>query len=266
MEDEWIYVAVKWEWPNITQLIMAIFGIIGNGFVILVYHTNNGGHHQMRSTTNSLLVILAVVDLLTSILLIPLPTWTGLPADWRGDLYCKLVYSSVMMWILVVVSVFTLTMVSVERYLAISYPLKYRLVFSKSRPKVIMVLICLLATGVNTFSFFITFNDYEKGQCIVSWPTPTFQACFGTAIFFIEYFIPMAIMVATHVGTIIGLRRHARELSQRNESRESPAYSMLRTRRRVIEMLLVVVITFVVCFSPDQIAFLALNLGIVPPE
>ncbi|XP_072025058.1 allatostatin-A receptor-like [Amphiura filiformis] len=237
---------------------MAILGIIGNGLVILVYAKNR----KMRSTTNGLLVGLAAADLLTSILLIPIPQLLTVPMDWRGHLYCKIVYSSVIMWILIVVSIFTLTMVSFERYLAISYPIRYRMVFSKSRPKYIMLGIWIIAICINLFSFFISFNN--NGQCMVIWPSPQFQACWGTLLFFIEYFIPMIIMIVTHVGTILGLRKQARELISRNESPNSPAYALLQARRKVIEMLLIVVITFVICWSPDQFAFLAFNLGFVP--
>ena len=257
-DDAVIYAPVQWNWPNILQLIMAIMGIIGNGLVIFVYIKNR----KMRSTTNGLLVNLAIADLLTSIFLIPVPTLSTVPLDWRGDLYCKLIYSSVLMWVLIVVSVFTLTMVSVERYLAISYPIKYRLVFSKSRPKIVMVTIWILGVCINIFSFFITFN--KNGQCMVMWPSPEFQASFGTALFLIEYFIPMIIMIVTHVGTIFGLRKQAQELMERNEAPNSPAFALLEARRKVLEMLLIVVITFVICWSPDQFAFWVFNLGLVP--
>ena len=218
-DSDWLYSPVQWTWPTITQLIMAIMGVIGNGLVICVYIDNR----KMRSTTNGLLVGLAIADMLTSVLLIPMPTWITVPSDWRGDLYCKLIYSSVVMWVTITVSVFTLTMVSVERYLAISYPLKYRMVFSKSRPKVIMTTVWCLAVCINTFSFVITFN--MQGTCAVIWPSSTIQLCFGTALFFIKFCIPMLIMIVSHFGTIVELRKHARELNQRNESPDNPAYT-----------------------------------------
>ena len=46
----------------------------------------------------------------------------------------------------------------------------------------------------------------------------------------------------------------------RNRDRTSP----LRARRRVVNMLMVVIITFIICWSPDQFAYLVFNLGLVP--
>lgn len=252
-------VAVVWNWYSYAQLVLALTGIIGNLLVILVFVKNK----RMRSTTNELLVGLSVADLLTSTLLIPVPTIVnGLPQDWRGEFYCKVVYSYELMWISITVSVFTLTMVSVERYLAISFPLRYRLVFSKSRPKIVLASVWAVAIGFNLYSFFIWFN--VDGQCALIWPNAQFQVFIGISLFTLKFLLPVLIMFVTSGLTIIKLRQHASELLSRNESPNGPAMVLLQAQRKVVEMLFIVVVTFIVCWAPDQVGHFGYTTGFVP--
>ena len=59
------------------------------------------------------------------------------------------------------------------------------------------------------------------------------------------------------------LRRQARTFRAK-DSKSSPAAAMFRASRRVVYMLLVVIIAFIISWTPDQIAFLGFNLGLIP--
>ncbi|XP_072025059.1 allatostatin-A receptor-like [Amphiura filiformis] len=251
--------AVIWTWYNYVQLLLAITGIVGNALVILIYFKNP----KMRNTTNMLLVGLAVADLLTSLMLIPVPTLiSGIPLDWRGEFYCKIVYSYELMWISITVSVFTLTMVSVERYLAISYPIKYRIVFSESRPKIVLICVWVVAVGFNLYSLFIWFNI--NGSCALIWPSDTFRFTLGVTLFVLKFVLPVVIMFVTHGATILTLRKHANELRSRSEASNSPAYALLQAKQKVVEMLFIVMVTFIVCWTPDQVGHFGYTVGFVP--
>ncbi|XP_072025060.1 allatostatin-A receptor-like [Amphiura filiformis] len=250
--------AVNWTWYNYVQLLLAITGIVGNALVILIYFKNP----KMRNTTNMLLVGLAVADLLTSLMLIPVPTLiSGIPQDWRGEFYCKIIYCYELMWISITVSVFTLTMVSVERYLAISYPIRYRIVFSESRPKFVLIGVWVVAVGCNLYSLFIWFNI--DGRCTLIWPSDTFRITLGVTLFLLKFVLPVIIMCATHVATILTLRKNAHELRLRSDT-DSSEYALLQAKQKVIEMLFIVVVTFIVCWTPDQVGHFGYTVGFVP--
>ncbi|XP_038045108.1 cholecystokinin receptor type A-like [Patiria miniata] len=255
---EWVSTLV-WDWIEILRLIFAITGIIGNTLVIVVYVHRR----RMRNTTNAFIVNLAVADLITSIFIIPIPVLSNIPMSPVGRLYCKMIFNLVFMWISIVASLLTLTWVSLERYFAVVYPMRYRVIFSKWRPRAIMACTWLSSVVINTFNLYIV-DLNETGKCQNHWPSLGFRYLIATSVFFLEYFIPMVIMLVANIITVRTLKSQARALLQRDQSRFSPAYSLLEARRRVIETLFIVIITFIVCWTPDQIGFYIYHFGGVP--
>ena len=75
----------------------------------------------------------------------------------------------------------------------------------------------------------------------------------------------MIIMLATNIRTIQLLKKQAKSLLG-NDSKNRQPVAMLRASRRVAYMLLVVIIAFIICWTPDHIAFLGFNLKKVPSE
>ncbi|XP_030834694.1 allatostatin-A receptor-like, partial [Strongylocentrotus purpuratus] len=90
-----------WVWSSITltpwvilQMLVAIFGIIGNALVIVVLYQ----HRAANRVTDTLIANPAAADLLTSLFVIPLPMARQVPNTWEGQIYCKVDLSSVLMW------------------------------------------------------------------------------------------------------------------------------------------------------------------------
>ena len=250
-------VTFTWTWTTYCQLTMAIIGIVGNGLVIAVYK-----RRQATSATNELLVALAIADAITSVLMIPLPTLINVPSDWRGQLYCKIVISAIFMWISITVSVFTLTVVSIERYVAISYPSKYPLVFSKQSRSKIVIIIWLIAIALNVYGFVIWISKDSK--CELIWPTPWMPTAVGVTLFLLKYLFPVLIMLLTQTATTFKIRSQRRDLLKRGVPTNSPAFSSLEVKSKVVDMLRVVVLMFVICWTTDQIGHLGFTIGFVP--
>ncbi|XP_071490486.1 nociceptin receptor-like [Diadema antillarum] len=248
---------VFWAWFQIMCLILAIVGFLGNLLVVLVIVRQQ----RRRTSTDKLILGLAMADLLTSVFIIPIPTPKSLPFGALGEMYCKVIYSSVCMWISIMASVFTLTMISWERFVAVCYPFRYQRLFAGYRPDVIMIVIWVISFVINTNSFYVSFVDTPGVNCTVRFPTPEFQTFFGVVLFLVEYLIPVIIMLIANVYTIRALNQQARSLVAKRDKRSGPALKLLQARRKVIEMLFIVVITFVICWTPDQIGYLAFNLG-----
>ncbi|XP_072039572.1 galanin receptor 2a-like [Amphiura filiformis] len=178
-------VPVPWDWRLFIQLILAIVGIIGNSIVIHVYlHTRT----LTMSATNRFIAALAVADIISSICIIPIPTLSYVPDNFGGRFYCKVVQFSFLLWISIIASIFTLTFLAIERFVAIA-----------------------------------------------------------------------------NIRSIQLLKVQAQMFT--TKSNKKPAnLALLEARQRVIYMLLSVIISFIICWSPDQFAFLAFNLGLVPFE
>lgn len=258
----WIH--ISWTWWLVVQLLLALVGLFGNVIVIIVYTRKN----RLKSATNMFIMALAVADTISSLTLIPLPKAGTVPDSGLGQFYCKVVSSNVILWISIVASIFTLTTISVERYFAVVFPITYRNFFSKSRPKLVILVIWVSSFIINSFSYFVTYRDPDTGGCKVDFRTRFLQAFIGSALFLLEYFIPMVIMITTQLITINRLRQQAKPVGGASHpgGKERENAFMVKARRKVIKMLFLVIITFILCWSPDQVAFLVFNLGYVEPQ
>ena len=147
-------VPVPWDWRYVVQLFLAIIGILGNSLVIHIFRVNK----QLKGKpTNVFIVALAVADLITSIAIIPIPELSRVPQKTSGSFYCKVVFSSNVMWISIVASIGTLTTLSVGRYIAVRYPSRYKHIFSQKNMVIIIACIWLFGFAQNTFVYYEVF-------------------------------------------------------------------------------------------------------------
>ncbi|XP_054767248.1 galanin receptor 2a-like [Lytechinus pictus] len=259
-DDKWVFLPIEWNSQTIIRTILAILGTLGNTLVIFVYMNRK----RMNSCTNTFIVGLAFADLITSFHQFPRPKEVSVPSGFLGELYCRILFvgSNVTMWISIIASVFTLTMIACERYVAVVYAVHYRTIFSKKRPRYVLLACWAASITLNTQSFYINFLNKDSHTCYVKYPSLHFQKFIGVTFFLIEYFLPMVIMLFTQTRTVMSLRAQARSLTSDRKESNGPALSLLQARRRVIEMLFMVVITFIICWSPDQIAYFCYMMNI----
>ncbi|XP_012230891.1 tachykinin-like peptides receptor 86C [Linepithema humile] len=243
-------------WPKLcwSLLFGAILLIATGGNIIVMWIVL--AHRRMRTVTNYFLVNLSVADLMMSLLNCAFNFIFLLNSNWPfGVVYCTI--NNFVAHVTVASSVFTLVVISFDRYMAIMHPLRHHM--SRKRTVIILILIwgissalaipCLLysTTSLRRYS-----NGTTRIACYLLWPdggylNSTREYCYNLLFLTVTYLIPMTVMAVCY--TCMGLKlwgsQSIGELT--HYQRES-----MRSKRKVVKMFIVVVIIFAVCWLPYQ--------------
>ncbi|XP_071956539.1 kappa-type opioid receptor-like [Antedon mediterranea] len=249
-----------WDWETTCRLIFAVLGISGNGIVVAVYLKK----HLIRNSASYFIVCLAAADLISSVAMIPIPRKDYVENTTMGNLYCKVIFSSLLLWVSVFASVLLLTVLTVDRYVAVIHPTKYKYIFKLTRLKYIVLAVCLFSFVFYTYSIYIT--DVIDCKCQIKWPNEVFRIFIGVCLFMLQYFLPVCIMVVVNLKIIYNLKNQADNLMRRNTSSRNPGVSLMRARRKMIRMVIIVVVIFIICWTPDQVLHFAYILDLVEEE
>ena len=112
--------------------------------------------------------------------------------------------------------------------------MKYRSVFTQKKNYYVIAGCWITAVVLNTNSFYLGVNNQD--WCKIRFLQPYFKITQGASICLIEFAIPLIFMISANIATAQELKSQARTLLARNESRDGPAFSLLRTRKKVIKM------------------------------
>ena len=184
------------------------------------------------------------------------------PKGFGGELLCRLLLSKFPLWASFVSSVLSLTCVTLERYFSIVHPLRYEVVFTVK--KATIMIICVWSMGIVMNSFFLyTYKNTDVGSCALNWPSKAWQTFLGVANFCVIYLIPLTIQGLSYWQIMSNLHKSAMAMRQSlSDGRENQlSRDLLRARKKVIKMLLIVVVTFAICWAPNQFMFFAYMCG-----
>ncbi|XP_040916876.1 growth hormone secretagogue receptor a [Toxotes jaculatrix] len=251
---------------TIACTVLFLVGVVGNVMTILVVSK----YRDMRTTTNLYLCSMAVSDLLI-FLCMPLDLyrmWRYRP--WRfGDVLCKLfqfvsescTYSTIL----------SITALSVERYLAICFPLRAKAVVTKRRVRGLILLlwtVSLLSAGpvfvmvgverdsMGPPNFSSGMN--ETGSLLEGGDTRECKmthyavesGLMGAMVWLSSVFFFMPVFCLTVLYSLIGRRLWQRHRETNIGSRVAHRD---KSNRQTIKMLVVVVLAFVLCWLPFHV-------------
>eukprot|EP00057_Strongylocentrotus_purpuratus_P028771 XP_011683245.1 PREDICTED: uncharacterized protein LOC105447184 [Strongylocentrotus purpuratus] len=256
----WVWLPMEWTWWVIAQLVSAILGICGNLLVMLVLFNKD----RVRRSTDTLIGALAFADFLTSVFFIPHPRIATLPSDtWLAQFYCRIIHTSQIKWVAAVASVFTLTAISLERYLAIAHPLFFLRNVNPARTSMCIFIIWVAAFATNSYQ--VVVGHAAGNACVVMFPSQSARFAIGLSVFIVKFFLPMMVMILAQIMTAVFLHRQSLQFQEGNSinGRSNANMNHIVAKKRVIHMLFLVTTVFVVCWGPDQIFFLMLNLSLL---
>ncbi|XP_050685417.1 tachykinin-like peptides receptor 99D [Leptidea sinapis] len=235
---------------------MVVVSTVGNLVVIWIVLANK----RMRSVTNYFLVNLSIADTMMSTLNVTFNFTYMLYSDWPfGDFYCR--FCQFVAVLSISASVFTLMAISIDRYVAIMSPLRPRLGKRATLgiAAIIWVGSCIISSP--NFLYFTTEVDLQadgslRRVCYSDWPDgittrSQLEYMYNIIYMLLTYFLPIMSMTYTYakVGRELWGSKSIGECTQRQ-------LENVKSKRRVVKMMIVVVVIFAVCWLPFHTYFL----------
>ncbi|XP_063956623.1 neuromedin-U receptor 2-like [Lytechinus pictus] len=253
----WRWHYPTWSWWQLVQLTSSVLGVVGQMLVMLVIWQRRA----MNRSADTLIGALAVADFLTSILILPLPVAVSVPSTLLGEIYCRFVFNGFFMWLAVGASIHTLALISVERLIAIMYPILFNRYSSREKASV-AVAVVWLELMITTLNLILTCSvEGVSHTCVLSF-SPSLGKFFGVYTFLVYFIIPATVMLVAQAVTAVILHRKSKQFNE-GKALQNRSKSLLTARKRVIQMLFVVVLIFIVCWGPNNVAYFLFNFGFI---
>ena len=234
--------------------ITTIVGTCGNLLVIIVVLSNK----QMRNTTNILILNLALADLFFIIVCVPFTAVGMIAIGWPfGNVFCKL-YNYILN-MTCYASVYTLVLMSLDRYLAVVHPIWSINIRTTANALYVTLIMWVVIVAFTTPILFETGTMLTPDGyfCVntkiieqeIAEGTSSHGRLFYGCFFFFGYIMPL-----TLVCVLYGFMLNSLFL------RKAPGGTMsvesMRGKKRVTNMVVIVVCIFAICWLPINIRFL----------
>ncbi len=252
--------------------VLDLFTILGNALVCVTVATIA----RLRTTTNFFIFSLALSDLLLGCLVLPFSVLNTLfPEHWPlGAVFCNLYVSTDVM--LCTVSILNLFLISIDRYFAITRPLRYELEVTGRKVLVVIV-------GVWVFSALLAFVPIHLGWntqdgSVQNWDLPTLCLFEGNAYYVLlvsigTYFIPLIIMCTVYSKVYAVATKQSKAIRQMTVGIKHEQYTsdsdvqhvvenggtggISKSANKAIFTLASVIAAFVICWVPYFVMFTA---------
>ena len=237
-------------------VVIAVLGMSGNAAVLTIFIRTE----SMRTTANILIANLALADFLTLFFGIPSVALSFIeahPSGAFGTFLCKFLTVGNMPSVSLTVSILTLTVLAFERYNAIVKPLRQKRRLTKNTVFYIVNCTWLTAVVLILPSFIATEYSSEYLLCYDSWSN-TKRQVYHIILLILLFCLPLSVMVYCYWKTI-------KELYFVSKSEITPgnvtARQNIQDKRQIVKVLLLVSLTFSICFGAFGIARLLDEAG-----
>ncbi|XP_033480835.2 neuromedin-K receptor [Epinephelus lanceolatus] len=238
-----------WSVAYSTVLAVAVFGNLIVMWIILA-------HKRMRTVTNYFLLNLAFADVSMAAFNTLVNFIYATHGEWYfGEVYCR--FHNFFPVTAVFASIYSMTAIALDRYMAIIHPLKPRL----SAKATMGVIVCIWSLAV-VLAFPLCYYSTTRALprrtlCYVAWPRMAGDPLmYHIIVTVLVYVLPLVVMGITY--TIVGITLWGGEIP--GDSSDN-YHGQLRAKRKVVKMMIIVVVTFALCWLPYHVYFIVTGLN-----
>ena len=256
--------------------LIILFTLVGNGLVITAVVT----FRRLRSVTNYFVVSLAVADLTVALLVMPYSLLFEVLGQWNfGWAFCYF-------WISCDVtcctaSILHLCVISLDRYLAITQPLTYKIKMSHRRALLMICFVWMCSGAISFVPIYLGwFADSDQMELYVDSPECGLYVnkVYAVISSSLSFYLPLIVMVFAYVRIFRIARRQSREMKRQEcnvpsngLTKHHNAYSgrskKLRRDVKAIKTLGTLMGLFCLCWLPFFLVYLVVPFcsSCVPP-
>ncbi|XP_077097986.1 neuromedin-K receptor [Siphateles boraxobius] len=238
-------------WSLAFSLVLLV-SVTGNLIVIWIIVA----HKRMRTVTNYFLLNLAVSDACVAALNALVNFVYGARGHWHfSSAYCR--FQNFYPVAAVFASVYSMTAIALDRYMAIIHPMKPRLSATATRAVLVCVWTLAACLAFPLCFYSVTEVRPHRTVCYVSWPRRDDDAfIYHLIVAALVYLLPLALMAVVY--TRVGLTLWAGGFPGHSSGNSR---DLLQAKRKVVKMMLIVVVTFAICWLPYHVYFIVTSFN-----
>lgn len=239
-------------WSTVFFTVL-VLNFIGNILVVVVITAERKFH----STMNFLFVNMAFSDFLAGVFSLLWYIANYVAPDWKSEWICRVVAANSITVLSGLVSIFTLTAITLERYNAILKPLEHRMSWFRFKA-VLLVIWTLSITFSLPYVIFMKFVQ-QNGRKLCMFLLERWQRQLLTSLMFgLMYVCPNIIICVAYAKIVKYLW-----LNEENNEMQESHKALLSSRKKITKLLGSVLTLFNLCTFPNFIGDFMLSFGVV---
>lgn len=260
------------------EAVFFIIGFLWNSFVLISYCLRP---RLLKEPANIYLFNLALIDILltifitlTSVISVATGEFIFGASDFTRCHYCE--FLGVVLHTFISLSLHTITALSIDRFVLLSYPMKYKSLFDWKKALVVQLTLWVISFGISIPPV-LGFGEYEYSvflaSCNARWTgkgNRGIDNIYYVAFFGVEALIPILILMFTNVWVVKIVKKFLRKrITRQRTYREDNSSSKLKEEKKyqqqqnqLVKVFGALFIAHIICWTPVlTVLFVALGIG-----